>query len=149
MMKWRRLVPYLLFQILLNKSSDSLSLFCVGSSRKTILKLEHAVTKMIAVTSLKHCIHLRRSSRWPPTSNILKVKKENEIEVYYCKKKLREILTENLLYLLETLFQKFLMSRHDILIYLVQLVCNFVVWQHWHDQESCKKTLKMGEDVNI
>lgn len=62
---------HLLFQILLNKSSDSLSLFCVGSSRNTILKLEHAVTKMIAVTSLKHCIHLRRSSRWPPTSNIL------------------------------------------------------------------------------
>lgn len=84
---------YLLFQILLNKSSDSLSLFCVGSSRKTILKLEHAVTKMIAVTSLKHCIHLRRSSRWPPTSNILKVikkkkeekaiKKSNEIEAHY------------------------------------------------------------------
>jgi len=26
---------------------------------------------MIAVTSLKHWIHLRRSSRWPPTSNML------------------------------------------------------------------------------
>lgn len=58
--------------MLLNRSSDSLSLFCVGSSRSTILYELQAVTKMMAVTSLKHWIHFRLSSLWPPTSNMLK-----------------------------------------------------------------------------
>lgn len=71
--KTKQIWTYLLVQIPLKRSRLSLSLFVVGSSRKTILYEEHAVTKMMAVTSLKHWIHFRRSSRWPPTSNMWKL----------------------------------------------------------------------------
>ena len=64
-------ILYLLFHMLLNKSNDSRSLLTELSSRRVILKLLHAVTNMIAVTSLKHWIHFLLSSLCPPTSNIL------------------------------------------------------------------------------
>ena len=57
--------------MLLNKSNDSRSLLTELSSRRVILKLLHAVTNMMAVTSLKHWIHFLLSSLCPPTSNIL------------------------------------------------------------------------------
>ena len=65
--------------MLLNKSKDSRSLFTELSSRRVILKLLQAVTNIIAVTSLKHWIHLRLSSLCPPTSNILQEKKHVQI----------------------------------------------------------------------
>ena len=62
---------YRLFQIFSNNSRDSFNRFFCSSSMRTRLKLLQAMTNMIAVTSLKHWIHFRRSSCCPPTSNML------------------------------------------------------------------------------
>lgn len=55
-------------QTLPKSSIASTSRFAVFSSYSVWSYSEMAATKMMAVTSAKQWIHLRRSLRWPPTS---------------------------------------------------------------------------------
>ena len=105
--------PHRLFQIFSNNSRDSFSRFFCSSSMRTRLKLLQAMTNMIAVTSLKHWIHFRRSSCCPPTSNILQREREKRPCVWWKHFQALSILTESEHGPPWRWFRRCLRSEHD------------------------------------